>query len=172
MPFHFWGLGFKIRLKMLPRASQITVCQPHQPPRDEIPVKAELYPVTLSLAESLATLKIILANITGRLSNSYRNLNEILIEPQSHLLVYVPFVKTNLELIHPSLNISFLKNQFRWIRSKFQSFIICIFYWRLYIKLVVTQKLTAAICSAPRECLIIIFALPVLPTHWILTERR
>ena len=111
MPFHFWGLGFKIQLKMLPRASQMTVCQPHQQPMDEIPLKAELYPVTLPLAESFGTLKIVLANIIGRLSGSYRKLNEILIEPRRHLLVYVPFVKTNLELIHPSLNISFLKNQ-------------------------------------------------------------
>ena len=112
MPFYFWGLGFKIGLKMLPRASQMTVCQPHQQPMDEIPVKAELYPVTLPFAETLATLKIVLANIIGRLSRSYRNLNEILIEPQSHLLVYVPFVKSHLELIHPSLSISFLKSQF------------------------------------------------------------
>ena len=112
MPFHFWGLGFKIRLKMLPRAAKMTVCQPYQSPVDEIPGNAELHPVTLPLKESVEVLKIILANITGRLSGSYRKLNEITIEPQSHLLVYVPFVKTSLELIHPSLNISFLKSQF------------------------------------------------------------
>ena len=112
MPFHFWSLGFKIRLKMLPRAAQMTVCQPHQVPAEEIPLNSELYPVTLPLGESAEVLKIILANIAGRLSGSYRKLDDISIEPRSHLLVYVPFVNTNLELIHPSLNISFLKSQF------------------------------------------------------------
>ena len=67
--------------------------------------------MTLPLSESVEALKIIMANIVGRLSTSYRKLNEITIEPKSHRLVYVPFVKTSLELTHPSLNISFLKSQ-------------------------------------------------------------
>jgi hypothetical protein len=111
IPIHFWGLGFKIRSKLVPRASQMTVCQPQESVVDGIPESAELHPVTLPLGESVAVLKVMLAYIIGRRSASYRKLNEITIEPKNHLLVYVPFVKTNLELIHPTLNISFIKSQ-------------------------------------------------------------
>ena len=111
IPFYFWGLGFKIRPKMLFRASQMTVCQPQQTPADGIPDNAELHPVTLALEESVGVLKAMLAYIVGRRSAEYRRLRDVAIEPGRHLLVYVSFVKTGLELTHPSLNISFLTSQ-------------------------------------------------------------
>ena len=111
IPFHFWGLGFKIRPKMLSRASQMTVCQPQQTPAAGIPDNAELYPVTLALEESVGVLKAMLAYILGRRSAEYRGLRDIAIEPGRHLLVYVPFIKTGPEMTHPSFNISFLKSQ-------------------------------------------------------------
>ena len=92
-------------------ASKITFCQPLQSLEDEIPEYATLYPVTYPAGEAMGTLKIILANFISTKSIKYRRLNEIIIEPKSHLLVYVPFVESHLELIQPSLNLSILKSQ-------------------------------------------------------------
>ena len=59
----------------------------------------------------MGILKIILANFISSKSIKYRKLSEIIIEPKSHLLVYVPFVDKHLELIQPSFNLSILKSQ-------------------------------------------------------------
>ena len=110
-PFHFWALGFKFRPKMFSCASKITFIQPLQSLEDKIPENAKLYPVTYPVREAMGTLKIILANFISTKSIKYRKLSEIIIEPKSHLLVYVPFVDKHLELIQPSFNLSILKSQ-------------------------------------------------------------
>ena len=111
IPFHFWALGFTFRPKMLSFASKMTFCQPVQSLEDKIPENAKLYPVTYPVAEAIGTLKIILANFISTKSIRYRKLSEIRIKPESHLLVFVPFVDKHLELIQTNFNLSILKSQ-------------------------------------------------------------
>ncbi len=111
VPFLFWSPAFKIRPQTyLALAAMMTLAQPQDQPSAGLP-GAELHPVTVSIADAADSLKIILAAFVKPRKVFYPRLSTITVQPQRHLLVYVPFVRSRHDLIQPRLKISLPTNQ-------------------------------------------------------------
>jgi hypothetical protein len=65
----------------------------------------------VSIADAADSLKIILAAFVKPRKVFYPRLSTITVQPQRHLLVYVPFGRSRHDLIQPRLKISLPTNQ-------------------------------------------------------------
>ena len=88
----------------------MTLAQSQDLPAAGLP-GGELHPVTLSVADAVDSLKIILSAFVKPRKALYPQLSTITVTPQSYLLVYVPFIRSHHDLTQPSLKVSILTNQ-------------------------------------------------------------
>ena len=108
--FRFWALAFKVRPRVFVRlANNMTLAQPRDKMLNAIP-KGRLHPVTLPLSEAAESLIINLAGFVKPAKSFYPQLENIKIEPQSFLLVYVPFEVHHHEFIQPDYHLTVNKN--------------------------------------------------------------
>lgn len=106
-PMSYWSTAFKIRPKMfLQLARQFTIIQKNEFDEiDTIPQKG-MHPITLPLSEAVQSLKMILASSTITKKNVIPYLPEISFTIGDKILVYLPFRKTQYDLINDDLGVS------------------------------------------------------------------
>ena len=115
--FRFWALAFKVRPRVFVRlANNITLAQPRDKLRKTLP-KGRLHPVTLPLKEAVESLIINLAGFVKPAKTIYPQLDDIQIDPQSFLLVYVPFEVHHHEFIQPDYRLTVNKNMLTLSRN-------------------------------------------------------
>ena len=111
-PFRFWGPAFKVRpQRYLKLATGITISQPTQKLTHGMPKTDQLVSMNLGLTEALETLKLNLAGLIRPRQLMVDSIQHIQIEPQSYLLVYLPFEVSSHEFIQPDINLAINKNQ-------------------------------------------------------------
>ncbi|MFQ5444886.1 MAG: hypothetical protein ACE5EK_09750, partial [Nitrospinales bacterium] len=110
MKFHFWTPAFKVRPQLFLRLS--TYMTLSVPPTNLVPEMpgTRFYPVTLPVKEGVETLKILLANFIKPRNVFIEKLRDIHIKPKSFLLVFIPFISENQELIQPTHHLVINKN--------------------------------------------------------------
>ncbi|MFQ5485660.1 MAG: hypothetical protein ACE5DO_10075 [Desulfobacterales bacterium] len=110
MKFHFWTPAFKVRPQLFLRLS--TYMTLSVPPTNLVPEMpgTRFYPVTLPVKEGVETLKILLANFIKPRNVFIEKLCDIHIKPKSFLLVFIPFISENQELIQPTHHLVINKN--------------------------------------------------------------
>ena len=110
IPFRFWIPAFKIRPQLFLRlASHITVSQPNEALKPELPVKP-IYPSTLPVKEAIESLMITLADLVKPRRKMMENFNDITIKAKSFTLVFIPFAEEYHEFIHHEYQIAINKN--------------------------------------------------------------
>ena len=110
-PFRFWSPAFKVRPRtFLNLVKKTTLVQPGQKASALLP-KGPLYPVSLPVSEALETLKIIMAGFVKPPGKRLPGLADLEVEPQSHLLVYIPFRQGHHDYVNPDLNLAVNRNQ-------------------------------------------------------------
>jgi hypothetical protein len=102
---YFWVPAFRVHPSLFLRLSkQMTLFQPVEEMEAVLP-NALLYPVTLSEESATASLKIHLAHLLTKKRDYFPKLDEITIESAETTLVFIPFISTGSELVHPQLGI-------------------------------------------------------------------
>ncbi len=113
-PFYFWGPAFKIRPQnYLTLSTRVTLAQPSGGELPAQPPPRRLHPVNMPLKEAIETMKLTLADFIRPRKRMADHLANVNIRPHETLLVYLPFVETLHELVHPALNIAINKNQLK-----------------------------------------------------------
>lgn len=111
IPFRFWAPAFKIRPQtFMPLAARMTLTQPQNELVRQFP-KGNLFPVTLSIRESLEGLKTILADFIKPRRTLLPRLEETVIKPRSYLLVYLAFHEKHHDLFQPLCHYAIRKSQ-------------------------------------------------------------
>jgi ribosomal protein S27AE len=102
---YFWVPAFRMRPSLFLRLSkQMTLFQPVEKTETVLP-KTSIHPVTFSEESAAASLKIHLAHLLTKKRDTFPKLHEIDIRPLESTLVFIPFVSTGRELLHPQLGI-------------------------------------------------------------------
>lgn len=115
--FRFWVMAFKVRpQKFLRLATNITIAQPYEKVIFGLP-DHKLFSPNLPLKDALASIKLTLANFIKPKKIFFPKLSNITINPKSFLLVWMPFIEKQHELIHPHYQISIIKNHLNLARS-------------------------------------------------------
>lgn len=111
IPMHFWGPAFKVRPRSFLRLThQITRTQPSENLIPEMP-DGHMHPVTLPVAESVQTLKLNLAGILRPKKKIQAHMQDLHIEPEQALLVYLPFSIHHHDLVQTTFGIAVNRNQ-------------------------------------------------------------
>jgi predicted RNA-binding Zn-ribbon protein involved in translation (DUF1610 family) len=88
-----------------------------QPATEEVNKEADrdsrLYPVTLSAAQAVKLLPIILSSIITRTENSLVSIVRGSLEPAETTILFIPFTRTAAELLHAQMKVSLLRTAFR-----------------------------------------------------------
>ena len=114
--FFFWIPAFTINPVLLLRlCDRATIWQPTDDlvtaqERDE---NNRVYPVTLPGAEAERLLLIVLSLIIADKQRTLPRLMGATIEPAGRTLVFVPFLKTGSEVVHPGMRVSVQLNALR-----------------------------------------------------------
>jgi len=109
--FRFWSPAFKVRPRVFVRLGRsITLSQPMEKMQRELP-DARIHPVTLSMKDAVESLIINMASFMKPQEDVYPLLKDIVINPKSYILVYIPFVEQYHEFIQPTLYLTLNKNQ-------------------------------------------------------------
>jgi len=104
--FRFWTLGFKLRPQAFIRlATRTTLAQPRGNPIPSLP-GMRLHPVTLSLPEALQSVKVILAAFIKPRHLMVSRLPKVTVVAKRLKLVYLPFVESQHDLVHPALGLT------------------------------------------------------------------
>ena len=102
---YFWIPAFRVPSSLFLRLSkQMTLFQPVEKTEAVLP-NAHLRPVTFSEESAAASLKIHLAHLLTKKKDIFPKLREITIGPVESTLVFIPFISTGSELVHPQLGI-------------------------------------------------------------------
>ena len=102
---YFWIPAFRVHPSLFLRLSrQMTLFQPPEKTEALLP-DALLQPVTLSVENAAASLKIHLAHLLSKKGDYFPRFHTISIGPVESRLVLIPFTSTGRELIHPELGI-------------------------------------------------------------------
>ena len=110
IPFRFWIPAFKIRPQLFLRlASHITVSQPNEDLKPELPVKP-IYPSTLPVKEAIESLMVTLADLVKPRRKMMERFHDIHVKAKSFTLVFVPFAEEHHEFIHHEYQIAINKN--------------------------------------------------------------
>ncbi len=110
-PFRFWSPAFKVRPRtFLNLVTKTTLVQPGNKASSILP-KGPLYPVSLPVSEAMETLKVNMAGFIKPPGRLLPQLSDLTVEPQSHLLVYIPFRKGHHEYVNPDLHLTVNRNQ-------------------------------------------------------------
>ncbi len=108
--FHFWALAFKVRPQFFIKLSQtMTIAQPAGKFLRGTP-SSNLHPVNLPLKEALESLKLTLSGIIKPRRKVMSILPDIQITPRSFVLVYLPFVEKQHDLVQPGMGLAVNKN--------------------------------------------------------------
>jgi DNA-directed RNA polymerase subunit RPC12/RpoP len=101
----FWVPAFRVHPSLFLRLSkQMTFLQPVEKTEPVLP-KATLHPITFSEESAAASLKVHLAYLLTKKRVTFPKLHEITIDPVESTLVFIPFISTGRELVHPRLGI-------------------------------------------------------------------
>lgn len=110
-PFRFWVPAFKVRPQIFVNLERnVTLSQPQEKLVTRIP-DGRIYPVNLSLAEAVESLKTGLATFIKPPHKKLPTLPDIDVKAKSFLLVYLPFNEGHHEYIHHSYKLAINKNQ-------------------------------------------------------------
>ena len=110
IPFRFWIPAFKIRPKVFLRlASTMTMTHPHGELSQELPGDNH-HPVTLPVQEAIESLKTTLANFMRPRKTMIEKIPEIKIQPESFILVYMPFEEKHYEYVQSDFQMAINKN--------------------------------------------------------------
>jgi len=110
MDFYFWSPAFKVRPQVFLRLSRnLTLSQYHDKLSGKLP-DSPLYPATLPVREAVQSLAISLANFAKPQKEFVHQLRDLIIRPESYLLVYIPFMEKHLEYIQSDLKLTLNKN--------------------------------------------------------------
>lgn len=108
-PFYFWFPAFKSTPPAFLRiARQLTLAGPEG--TDDVFPDAAVIPVNLPLQDAFDTAKTLIADLTLRKKTFFPAIENVTIGIREALLVLVPFIENNQELIQPDLNFSIFKN--------------------------------------------------------------
>jgi hypothetical protein len=111
IPFYFWGPAFKVRPQSFLRLTQqMTLSQPRKGLTGEVP-KGKLHPVNLPVSESVETLKLSLAGFMRPEKPALERLDDIQIQANRYLLVYIPFEVRHHDLVQPDFNFAVNRSQ-------------------------------------------------------------
>ena len=110
LPFRFWIPAFKVRPQVFLRlASQVTLCQPLQNLKSELPA-TRIHPSTLPVKEAIESLMITLANFVKPRTTFMDRISDIQIDAKSFTLVFIAFNDEHHEFIQPDFQIAINKN--------------------------------------------------------------
>jgi len=108
--FRFWVPAFKVRPRVFLRLStHFTLSQPRKSLIDELP-EHRYHAVTLPVTEAVESLKINLASFLKPAQRLIECLQDIKIDAQSFVLVYVPFADRHHEYVQSDFQIALNKN--------------------------------------------------------------
>jgi len=114
--FRFWSPAFKVRPQnFLALSRNLTLSQPPDRFEPGLPNRT-IYPVTLSIWEAVEGLKMNLASFMKPPKILFPKLPEIHIEPQSFMLVYIPFYERGTEMNQPGYRLRINKNILKFAR--------------------------------------------------------
>jgi len=115
--FRFWALAFKVRPQTLIRlAGNLTLAQPRDKLEASLP-EGKCHPVTLPVTEAVESLKTNLADYVKPRKRFLSKLQEIHVRAISYILVYLPFVENQHDLVQPNYQVAVNKNQLRLSRN-------------------------------------------------------
>ena len=113
-PLTFWVPAFKIQPQLfLKLAKTFTVSPPSREPHQAIP-RSPLHVVTLPLSEAVESVKVLIASLAVQKESVLAKLSEAMVTPEECSLIYFPFVRQGVEVIHPGMPMSISANALKW----------------------------------------------------------
>ena len=116
---YFWAPAFKVSPELFLRSARSLTLSPPQPQEqfeNSLP-KTTLYSVNLPIDEAAESIKLTIANIATDKKDILPRLAEINILLNEVLLVYLPFILSGGEFIHPETQLCIHKNSLQFGRN-------------------------------------------------------
>jgi predicted Zn-ribbon and HTH transcriptional regulator len=109
----FWAPAFKLQPRMFLRlAKQMTILQPHEEFKEEVPTSA-LHPVSLDSNDAFDSIMITLAHMTKRKNRIFPLLPHVKMSLKNARLVYFPFTLKGTDFIQTQMQFSIQRNALR-----------------------------------------------------------
>jgi hypothetical protein len=109
----FWAPAFKLQPRMFLRlAKQMTILQPHEEFKEEVPTSA-LHPVSLDSNDAFDSIMITLAHMTKKKNRIFPLLPHVEMSLKKTSLVYFPFTLKGTDFIQTRMQFSIQRNALR-----------------------------------------------------------